>query len=203
MCSLLARPFVCECHNISAVLRFHFPLIKPDVQISCIRLSDWFPPEAHNAAVKTESPSSPLGKVASETLDLFQVDRLSPILRPLSLPTTHQNQGPFARPALPGVLTTTGLSATPRGPVGSSRNPGCRSRANTAGASRVACRFLLKTCRRHYPGGTGKPQSLGPSLSKAHGFPTAAFPIWRAGRLPHYPFRGLLDVHSRYGLPAR
>jgi hypothetical protein len=32
---------------------------------------------------------------------------------------------------------------------------------------------------------------------------TAAFPeIW-AGRLPRYLFRGLLGVHSRYGLPAR
>jgi hypothetical protein len=32
---------------------------------------------------------------------------------------------------------------------------------------------------------------------------TAAFPVSVAGRLPHYPFRGLLSVHSRYGLPAR
>ncbi len=38
--SLLARPFVCECHNISTMLRFHLPLIKPDVRISRIRLSD-------------------------------------------------------------------------------------------------------------------------------------------------------------------
>ena len=29
-----------RCHNISAMLRFHLPLVKPDVQISCIRLSD-------------------------------------------------------------------------------------------------------------------------------------------------------------------
>jgi hypothetical protein len=38
--SLLARPFVCECHTISAMLRFHLPLIKPDVRFSRIRLSD-------------------------------------------------------------------------------------------------------------------------------------------------------------------
>ena len=38
--SPLARPFVCECHNISTMLRFHLPLIKPDVRISRIRLSD-------------------------------------------------------------------------------------------------------------------------------------------------------------------
>jgi hypothetical protein len=38
--SLLARPFVCECHKIPTLLRFHIPLIKPDVRISRIRLSD-------------------------------------------------------------------------------------------------------------------------------------------------------------------
>jgi hypothetical protein len=32
---------------------------------------------------------------------------------------------------------------------------------------------------------------------------TAAFPIPLLGRLPHYPFRGLLGVHSHYGLSAR
>ena len=32
---------------------------------------------------------------------------------------------------------------------------------------------------------------------------TAAFPVSVPGRLPHWSFRGLLDVHSRYGLPAR
>ena len=32
---------------------------------------------------------------------------------------------------------------------------------------------------------------------------TAAFPEIQAGRLPHYPFRGLLSVHSRYGLHTR
>jgi hypothetical protein len=32
---------------------------------------------------------------------------------------------------------------------------------------------------------------------------TAAFPVIQAGRLPHHPFRGLLSVHSRYGLHAR
>ena len=32
---------------------------------------------------------------------------------------------------------------------------------------------------------------------------TAAFPVSQPGRLPHYTFRGLLSVHSRYGLHAR
>jgi hypothetical protein len=32
---------------------------------------------------------------------------------------------------------------------------------------------------------------------------TAAFPDNQAGRLPHHDFRGLLGVHSRYGLSTR
>ena len=32
---------------------------------------------------------------------------------------------------------------------------------------------------------------------EAHHPTTTAFPVIQAGRLPHYPFRGLLDVHSR------
>ena len=31
LCSLLARSFVCGCHIISTMLRFHIPLIEPDV----------------------------------------------------------------------------------------------------------------------------------------------------------------------------
>ena len=53
----------------------------------------------------------------------------------------------------------------------------------------------LCTCCRHYPGtATGdiasliSPQSCQPSL------------IWPSGRPVHRPFRGLLGVHSRYGL---
>src|SRR5208282_4660051 len=33
LCSLLARPFVCGCHIISTMLRFHTPLIKPDLRV--------------------------------------------------------------------------------------------------------------------------------------------------------------------------
>ena len=40
-CSLsVARPFVCGCLPSCTMLRFHIPLIKPDVRISRIRLSD-------------------------------------------------------------------------------------------------------------------------------------------------------------------
>ena len=54
------------------------------------------------------------------------------------------------------------------------------------------------------PGGTAGSFALtrlspGPGLCPA----TAAFPVLKPGRLPHHLFRGLLSVHSRYGLPTR
>jgi hypothetical protein len=83
---------------------------------------------------------------------------------PFSPPAHQTGQADFPHPAsgqappeLPGFITTTGLSAIPNGQACSSQSFCCRSHADTAGtagASRVACRFLLRTCRRHYPGGT-------------------------------------------------
>ena len=61
----------------------------------------------------------------------------------------------------------------------------------------VLRRISLYTCRRHYPGGT-----VGCALRSASPT-TAAFPEIQTGRLPHRPFRGLLSVHSRYGLHTR
>src|ERR1700730_4049990 len=57
----------------------------------------------------------------------------------------------------------------------------------------------MQTCRRHYPGGTTGRGDVAPLREPV----TAAFPIPLLGRLPHSMFRGLLGVHSRYGLPAR
>ena len=36
----VSGPFVCRCPSSLAMLRFHFPLIEPDVRFSRIRLSD-------------------------------------------------------------------------------------------------------------------------------------------------------------------
>jgi len=36
----VAGPFVCRCLTSPSMLRFHIPLIEPDVRISRIRLSD-------------------------------------------------------------------------------------------------------------------------------------------------------------------
>src|SRR3954451_1884538 len=83
----------------------------------------------------------------------------------------------------------------PRGrPVGSHAPP-------PAGVSRVASDPLCRHAVAITPvGSLGSVASRGVTPSSPA---TAAFPVSAAGRLPHYLFRGLLGVHSRYGLPAR
>jgi hypothetical protein len=53
----------------------------------------------------------------------------------------------------------------------------------------------LLTCRRHYPGRLEE-------AVRSYSPPSSAFPKSAAGRLLHHEFRGLLSVHSRYGLHA-
>src|SRR5215468_9023654 len=56
----------------------------------------------------------------------------------------------------------------------------------------------LCTCCRHYPGAAaGRTASLTSSQSCQPSL------IWPSGRPVHRPFRGLLGVHSRYGLHTR
>jgi hypothetical protein len=59
------------------------------------------------------------------------------------------------------------------------------------GASRVASAFLFHTCRRHYPGGSAR--------CAFRSLPSQ----WQPSPHPHQLFRGLLSVHSRYGLHGR
>src|ERR1700675_996721 len=89
------------------------------------------------------------------------------------------------------------LSDSPGRPACPSRASGWSSLTTPWG---LPCCFALSlcTCCRHYPGtATGgidsltSPQSYQPS------------PIWQSGRPVHCPFRGLLGVHSRYGLHTR
>jgi hypothetical protein len=58
-------------------------------------------------------------------------------------------------------------------------------------------RTTMRTCRAHYPGGSKRVHR--PITSPSH----AAFPDLWAGRHPHWHFRGLLRLHSRYGPHAR
>jgi hypothetical protein len=109
-----------------------------------------------------------------------------PEVRPLpsiGITRLHRYYEPLRRPTRPG-LALAGVRLV---------------HFTTAGASRVATVLLIQTCRHHYPGGTAGGNRVVPLNEPA----TAAFPIPLLGRLPHCAFRGLLGVHSRYGLPAR
>jgi hypothetical protein len=123
--------------------------------------------------------------------------RVAPISRASRLPAPVLNQGPFPPPALPGLLSTTGLSATPSRPACPSRASSWSSRPTTRQGFPCCVRSPVCTCCRHYPGTvTGcshrsLPQSWQPS---PHGL---------TGRPVQRPFRGLLSVHSRYGLYTR
>ena len=138
----VSAPFVWRCLNSRSVLRFHVPLIEPDVRFSRIRLSDGRRLQAHAArTARTASPEAQAcSGVASSTFR--GGNRLAPLSRPLSPSQAHPKSGPFPPPALPGFTGTASLSATPYGPA-------CPSRASgwclytTAGASRVASDLLV------------------------------------------------------------
>ena len=119
-----------------------------------------------------------------------------PISRPFPLPASVLNQGPFPPPALPGFSSTTGLSATPGRPDHLSRASGWSSLTTPRGfpcCVRFPCVHAAATtpAQRLAALPCSSIQSYQPS--------PAQFP----GRPAHRPFRGLLSVHSRYGLHTR
>ena len=63
----------------------------------------------------------------------------------------------------------------------------------------------VPTCRRHYPGGPlGSDRSWDGVFQPFPFIPSGSgLPHTSARSAPHWTFRGLLDVHSRYGLSAR
>jgi len=136
----------------------------------------------------SERTPSPGNRAASGTFGRIEVARHMPIARPLFLPTAFQNQGSFARPALPGVDTTTNLSVTPDGRACPSRASRWRSHAATAGASRVAL-GSLQTCRRHYPGGiVGSDRSCLPQTARRRVPHDGGLPRHSAGSASASPF---------------
>ena len=101
-------------------------------------------------------------------------------------------QGPFLPPALPGFISTTGLSATPYGPA-------CPSQ--TAGGH-VPCHRRGFPCRAPPPPPCVPPplpRRKQPVLASLASRPIPAFPGLSAGRLPHHPSQSRLGVPSRYG----
>src|SRR6185503_7804487 len=176
----------------AATLRFPSPLIKPDVRISRIRLSDWFHRAAHgghrvrcvlpkqwamaDAPSSTDRrPSSPQGKASSEASGcsgVFQAHRQSPILGSVQ-------SAPEAR-----ALSSASITRPPRsyGPLRLPSDPppvrrwGCQppsgrvSPADPHHPSSVPCpvprRIETGACVDCFPAHT-------------------AFPVSQAGRHPH------------------
>ena len=107
-------------------------------------------------------------------------------LEPRPLPSTsitrlHQYYGPLRHPNAPGLSLTGVRLVIP----------------NHAKGLPVLRALPLCTCCRHYPGAaTG-------CLPRSLPQPYQPSPKWQSGRPAHRPFRGLLGVHSRYGLHTR
>ena len=106
------------------------------------------------------------------------------------------NQGPFPPPALPGFFSTTGPSATLPRPACPSRASGCSHASTRQGFPCCVC-IPLPCMPSPLP---RQNHRLRFSFSSPV---TPAFPVNSPGRLLHHSFRGLLSVHSHYGLHGR
>src|SRR6202022_3815030 len=98
--------------------------------------------------------------------------------------------------ALPGFISTMNLSASPGRPACPSRVSGVSS-CPRLGGSRVGSAFLVYML-------SPLPRRSGWTYCFAHSLqPYQPSPKGLSGRPAHRPFRGLLGVHSRYGLHTR
>jgi hypothetical protein len=106
------------------MLRFHSPLIEPDVQISRIRLSDGGIRGGQHTASMEPMPSLVLEFVPQRPDLLLEVIDNMVTLQTLVTSRTLPKSGPFPPPELPGFIGTMSLSDSPGGPVGPSRASG-------------------------------------------------------------------------------
>src|SRR5450631_3121609 len=116
-----------------------------------------------------------------------------PISCPSLLVASVLNQGPFPPPALPGFGGTTGLSVIPRRPAYPSPASGWSSPTTQWDfpcCARFPCVHAVATT-------PVQPLAALPCSSVQWCQPS---PVWQPGRPAHRPFRGLLGVHTRYGL---
>ena len=206
LCSLLARPFVCGCHIISTMLRFHTPLIEPDRQISRIRLSDKaysieiFPPRHGRRLVLVVVV---IASGTSQPLMEFIGSGQSPGFRSLPsmglerrpLPSTGVTRRPryyepHRRPRWPGLsLTGVRLGVTRPRRLGFPVLRWISVYRHAVVITPVARWYGLLVRRRDPAVYIARQRIRNPMLVQ--------------GRRTHRTFRGLLYVHSRYGLPAR
>jgi hypothetical protein len=185
-----------ERRGVATAIRFPSPLIERSMRISRTTLSDWFHRghttvghmSVHHAPVRLGVTTQPARKV-SGVIQWFAGLRQSTDRLPLR--QAHQKSGSFPPPALPDINGRMTLSDSRR-----HRRPAATSRP-------------LPSCQ------TGIPQLPDPPFQ--HAVPntpmdrngcvcrllphsTRAFPVSQAGRRPSLHFRGLLRLHTRYGL---
>ena len=186
----------CRCLTSRVVLRFHIPLIEPDVRISRIRLSD---------KASCVRPRKSL------------VRQAHPSLRHAMPPAAPGPQWGDRHRPLPRSLAAscTGLELRPLPSVGVTRLRryyGPLRHPTRPGLALAGCRLEVTHLHRWgFPCCTRSPCASMPSpaprrdrwVLRSSRPATAAFPESQAGRLPCCLFRGLLGVHSRYGLHAR
>ena len=133
-------------------LRFPSPLIKPDVPISGIRLSDWLHCTAHGGGARRTRRSR----------------------NTCSSPKTCSRENRFVpRPCTLCRLRRKCRTRSPDYPCCPSNVPCPLPRRTEQGHASMACLFVLPS------------------------------PNLQVGRRPHWFFRGLLRLHSRYGPPDR
>jgi hypothetical protein len=164
-------------------LRFHTPLIEPDMQISRIRLSD------KTSRLLSRVTPSAVSEPSSELIGCpisrsFTTSCVCLELR--SLPSTgvtrlQRYYEPLRHPRAPG-LSLAGVRLVV---------------SDHASGLPVLRTLSLCTCCRHYPGA-----AAGRTL-RSFTQPYQPSPKGSSGRPAHRPFRGLLGVHSRCGLHTR
>ena len=170
-----------ERRGLAEATRFPSPLIKPDVRISRIRLSDWLH-RGHTAGGEHERHPCPTSPWRHDTASsegsgphYAVLHRLAPSHPPSPSSQAHQKSGSFPPPALPGFGGTMTLSD---------------SRVDRMPCSTVEAATLIphgsppitqptvSTCRAPYPDGPVRVHLPAASPNRA------AFPILRLGRRP-------------------
>jgi hypothetical protein len=161
-------------------LRLPSPLIKPDVRISRIRLSD----RLHCRLTATRGRAFAMQYSFLGSLRILSVlSGSSPITHPRPLQKARLKQGSFPPPALPGFNSTMTLSDSHRVRIAAAMV----QKLHPEWVSHVA-RITFPTCRAHYPGG--------PDGGCRSSFPSVLPSPVSAGRHPQLHFRGLLRLHS-------
>ncbi len=179
----------------SATPRFPSPLIKPNVPISGIRLSDWFHREAHGEQTNRTRlrhgerlSFAPRHSSLRQRLSLMVFAGSSPITTTSPPTKAHQKSGSFPPPALPGFNGRMTLSDSRQG-----RRLEATLRSLPSPMAGLP-RLPEPPFRRAVPTTPADRAGARVDCVPAH----AAFPKWQEGRHPHCHFRGLLRLHACY-----